>query len=569
MIIKQLSKRSPLFKLFGAGLFLSTFIFSCSFPKEQANKSKHAMVVSAHPLASEIGLQIIKNGGNAVDAAVAVQFALAVVYPSAGNIGGGGFFVYRSNGGECSTLDFREKAPLNAQRDMYLDTLGNVVDNLSLIGHLAVGVPGTVDGMVTIHEKYGRLSWEKVIQPSIDLANNGFVLTEKQARNLNYFNKSKLNFNDYNPYFKDTYNKGDTLLLRDLGNTLIQIREHKREGFYKGVVADQIVEEMQKNNGLIDHDDLESYRSVWREPIVFPYKKYNIITMGPPSSGGIVLAQLMKMTSIFDVAEMGFHSHSSVHLMSEIERRAFADRSKYLGDPDFYDIPQDQLLDSIYLIKRLNNINLSHATPSDSVHPGELLFEESDETTHFSIVDEDGNAVSITTTLNGSYGSGVIVDGAGFLLNNEMDDFSIKPGYPNLYGLIGGEANAIAPEKRMLSSMTPSIVEKNDSLYLVVGSPGGSAIITAVYQTLLNVIEFEMSIDSAVNSPRFHHQWKPDQIKMEQSLSKNQMLIDALKNYGHHIKYVSSMNRVDAILVKNDSLFGGADRRGDDFAAGY
>lgn len=569
MIIKQLSKRSPLFKLFGAGLFLSTFIFSCSFPKEQANKSKHAMVVSAHPLASEIGLQIIKNGGNAVDAAVAVQFALAVVYPSAGNIGGGGFFVYRSNGGECSTLDFREKAPLNAQRDMYLDTLGNVVDNLSLIGHLAVGVPGTVDGMVTIHEKYGRLSWEKVIQPSIDLANNGFVLTEKQARNLNYFNKSKLNFNDYNPYFKDTYNKGDTLLLRDLGNTLIQIREHKREGFYKGVVADQIVEEMQKNNGLIDHDDLESYRSVWREPIVFPYKKYNVITMGPPSSGGIVLAQLMKMTSIFDVAEMGFHSHSSVHLMSEIERRAFADRSKYLGDPDFYDIPQDQLLDSIYLIKRLNNINLSHATPSDSVHPGEILFEESDETTHFSIVDEDGNAVSITTTLNGSYGSGVIVDGAGFLLNNEMDDFSIKPGYPNLYGLIGGEANAIAPEKRMLSSMTPSIVEKNDSLYLVVGSPGGSAIITAVYQTLLNVIEFEMSIDSAVNSPRFHHQWKPDQIKMEQSLSKNQILIDALKNYGHHIKYVSSMNRVDAILVKNDSLFGGADRRGDDFAAGY
>ena len=569
MIIKQLSKRSPLFKLFGAGLFLSTFIFSCSFPKEQANKSKHAMVVSAHPLASEIGLQIIKNGGNAVDAAVAVQFALAVVYPSAGNIGGGGFFVYRSNGGECSTLDFREKAPLNAQRDMYLDTLGNVVDNLSLIGHLAVGVPGTVDGMVTIHEKYGRLSWEKVIQPSIDLANNGFVLTEKQAHNLNYFNKSKLNFNDYNPYFKDTYNKGDTLLLRDLGNTLIQIREHKREGFYKGVVADQIVEEMQKNNGLIDHDDLESYRSVWREPIVFPYKKYNVITMGPPSSGGIVLAQLMKMTSIFDVAEMGFHSHSSVHLMSEIERRAFADRSKYLGDPDFYDIPQDQLLDSIYLIKRLNNINLSHATPSDSVHPGEILFEESDETTHFSIVDEDGNAVSITTTLNGSYGSGVIVDGAGFLLNNEMDDFSIKPGYPNLYGLIGGEANAIAPEKRMLSSMTPSIVEKNDSLYLVVGSPGGSAIITAVYQTLLNVIEFEMSIDSAVNSPRFHHQWKPDQIKMEQSLSKNQILIDALKNYGHHIKYVSSMNRVDAILVKNDSLFGGADRRGDDFAAGY
>ena len=569
MIIKQLSKRSPLFKLFGAGLFLSTFIFSCSFPKEQANKSKHAMVVSAHPLASEIGLQIIKNGGNAVDAAVAVQFALAVVYPSAGNIGGGGFFVYRSNGGECSTLDFREKAPLKAQRDMYLDTLGNVVDNLSLIGHLAVGVPGTVDGMVTIHEKYGRLSWEKVIQPSIDLANNGFVLTEKQAHNLNYFNKSKLNFNDYNPYFKDTYNKGDTLLLRDLGNTLIQIREHKREGFYKGVVADQIVEEMQKNNGLIDHDDLESYRSVWREPIVFPYKKYNIITMGPPSSGGIVLAQLMKMTSIFDVAEMGFHSHSSVHLMSEIERRAFADRSKYLGDPDFYDIPQDQLLDSIYLIKRLNNINLSHATPSDSVHPGEILFEESDETTHFSIVDEDGNAVSITTTLNGSYGSGVIVDGAGFLLNNEMDDFSIKPGYPNLYGLIGGEANAIAPEKRMLSSMTPSIVEKNDSLYLVVGSPGGSAIITAVYQTLLNVIEFEMSIDSAVNSPRFHHQWKPDQIKMEQSLSKNQILIDALKNYGHNIKYVSSMNRVDAILVKNDSLFGGADRRGDDFAAGY
>ena len=569
MIIKLLSKRSPLFKLFGACFFLSIFIFSCSYPKDQDNKSKHAMVVSAHPLASEIGLQIIKNGGNAVDAAVAVQFALAVVYPNAGNIGGGGFFVYRSNEGECSSLDFREKAPLNAHRDMYLDSLGNVVDNLSLIGHLAVGVPGTVDGMVAIHEKYGRLLWKEVIQPSIDLAINGFVLTEKQAYNLNYFNKSKLNLNDYNPYFKDAFRKGDTLILRDLGNTLIQIREHKRDGFYKGVVADQIVEEMQKNNGLISYDDLESYKSVWREPIVFPYKSYNIITMGPPSSGGIVLAQLMKMTSFFDVAEMGFHSHSSVHLMSEIERRAFADRSKYLGDPDFYNIPQDQLLDSIYLFERLNDINLLHATPSDSIHPGELLIEESDETTHFSIVDEDGNAVSITTTLNGSYGSGVIVDGAGFLLNNEMDDFSIKPGYPNLYGLIGGEANAIAPEKRMLSSMTPSIVEKNDNLFLVVGSPGGSAIITAVYQTLLNVIEFEMSIDSAVNTPRFHHQWKPDQIKMEQLLSKNQMLIDSLKSYGHHIKYVSSMNRVDAVLVKNDSLFGGADRRGDDFAAGY
>ena len=551
------------FILFSAYIF---FFHSCSSPNVN---SKHAMVVSAHPLASKVGLEILKQGGNAVDAAVAVQFALAVVYPSAGNIGGGGFFVYRSKQGEFASLDFREKAPSGSCRDMYLDSAGNVIENLSLKGHLASGVPGTVDGMVEIHDSLGNLNWETLIQPAIDLAYNGFSLTLKEAEKLTYFTKYKIIDSTYNPYYKPNYVEGDTLILSDLAQTLEAIRDFKRDGFYSGKVADKFVEEMKNNYGLISYDDLVNYTSVWRDPIVFRYKNYNIISMGPPSSGGIALAQMLKMISNFDLKDFEFHSRNAVHLMCEIEKRAFADRSIYLGDPDFYNVPVESLMDTYYLNSRMDDFKLNRATSADSLYPGKFDVEESEETTHFSIVDEDGNAVSITTTLNGSFGSGVVVKNAGFLLNNEMDDFSIKPGHPNLYGLIGGEANAISPNKRMLSSMTPTIIEKNDSLFMVLGSPGGSSIITAVFQTVLNVIDYKMDVQSAVNAPRFHHQWKPDYIKLENDFKENDSLIFSLKKKGHRVRFVTSMNRVDAILVNLDSLYGGADKRGDDYAASY
>ena len=538
-------------------------LFSC-YHEPNHHSDPKAMVVSAHPLASDIGIAILKKGGNASDATVAVQFALAVVYPSAGNIGGGGFFVYRSNNGSYSTLDFREKAPTSAYRDMYLDSNDKVIKNLSLYSHKAVGVPGTVDGMFEIHQKYGKLKWEDLIQPSINLAENGFVLTLRESKNLNRFNASHNVTDSYNPYYKDQFKEGDTIKLPDLAKTLKFIRDYKREGFYSGEVAENLLAEMKKNNGLITKSDLESYKSIWREPIIGNYKNYKVISMGPPSSGGVLLMQMLKMAEQFPLNKYKFHTKESIHIMTEIERRSFADRAEYLGDPDFYEVPILDLLDSNYLQTRLNNINLKFATPSDDIYAGSWNTKESDETTHFSIVDQFGNASSVTTTLNGSFGSGIIVKNSGFLLNNEMDDFSIQPGYPNMYGLIGGEANAIMPEKRMLSSMTPTILEKNGKLFMVVGTPGGSTIISAVFQTILNVTEFGMSIEESVNASRFHHQWYPDEIKLEKVISKDSSLVRELKSLNHHLNFVSSMNRVDAILVKNNQLFGGADNRGDD-----
>ena len=538
-------------------------LFSCNHEPNNHSEPK-AMVVSAHPLASDIGIAILKKGGNASDATVAVQFALAVVYPSAGNIGGGGFFVYRSNEGSYSTLDFREKAPISAHRDMYLDSNDTVIKNLSLYSHKAVGVPGTVDGMFEIHQKYGQLKWEELIQPSINLAENGFVLTLRESKNLNRFNASHNVTDSYNPYFKDQFKKGDTIKLPDLAKTLKFIRDYKREGFYSGEVAENLLAEMKKNNGLITKSDLESYKSIWREPIIGNYKNYKVISMGPPSSGGVLLMQMLKMAEQFPLKKYKFHTKESIHIMTEIERRSFADRAEYLGDPDFYEVPILDLLDSNYLQTRVNNIDLKIATSSDDIYAGSWNAKESDETTHFSIVDQFGNASSVTTTLNGSFGSGIIVKNSGFLLNNEMDDFSIQPGYPNMYGLIGGEANAIMPEKRMLSSMTPTILEKNGKLFMVVGTPGGSTIISAVFQTILNVIEFGMSIEESVNASRFHHQWYPDEIKLEKAISKDSFLIKELKSLNHQLNFVSSMNRVDAILISNNQLFGGADNRGDD-----
>ena len=523
-----------------------------------------AMVVSAHPLASDVGIAVLKKGGNAADATIAVQFALAVVYPSAGNIGGGGFFVYRSNKGNYSTLDYREKAPLIAYRDMYLDSNNKVIKNSSLYSHKAVGVPGSVDGMVEIHQKYGNLKWEELVQPSINLAENGFVVTSRESKKLNRFNANHNDSDFYNPYYKDQFKDGDTIKLPDLAQTLKFIRDYKREGFYSGKVAENLITEMKNNEGFITENDLKSYKSIWREPIIGNYKNYKLISMGPPSSGGVLLMQMLKMAEQFPLKKYKFHSKESIHIMTEIERRSFADRAKHFGDPDFYDIPISELLDSSYLQNRANNIDINIATPSDNIYAGSWNASESDETTHFSIVDQYGNASSVTTTLNGSFGSGIVVKNSGFLLNNQMDDFSIKPGHPNMYGLIGGEANSIIPEKRMLSSMTPTILEKNGQLFMIVGTPGGSTIISAVFQVILNVIEYGMSIEESVNASRFHHQWYPDEIKLEKVISKDSSLIRELQSLNHRLNFVNSMNRVDAILIENYQLFGGADNRGDD-----
>ena len=553
--------------------------FSCENSKDYSENQSlitsaiidSAMVVSAHPLASKVGVDVMKNGGNAIDAAIAVQFALAVVYPSAGNIGGGGFMVVRLAEGQTNTLDFREKSPSKSSRDMYLDKNGDVIPDLSLLGHLAVGVPGTVDGMVNAHEKYGSLSWNDLVQPSIDLAKNGFVLTNNEAANLNYYLETKSTFNTIDSsLYKVKWNPGDTIVLNDLAETLKRIKDHKRAGFYEGKTADLIIEEINRGQGIVSYDDLKSYESIWREPIVFTYKDYKMIAMDLPSSGGVVLNQMFKMIESFPLSSFKFHSSEYIHLLAEAERRSFADRSKFLGDPDFVAVPKLALLDSNYILNRMNSYDPQRSSKSSDIFPGNILINESEETTHYSIVDQYGNAVSVTTTLNGSFGSGVVVGGGGFLLNNEMDDFSSKPGTPNLYGLVGGEANSIQPNKRMLSSMTPTIVEKKGELFMVVGTPGGSTIITGVFQTILNVIEFNMSMDEAVEAPRFHHQWLPDQIKIEKSLYVDSSLCNQLMNLGHKLKPVGSMNRVDAILIDDAGiLHGGADSRGDDSEIGF
>jgi gamma-glutamyltranspeptidase/glutathione hydrolase len=530
-----------------------------------------AMVVTAHPLASQVGLSILKKGGNAVDAAIAVQFALAVTFPAAGNIGGGGYMIVRQKDGSIAALDYREKAPGLATTKMYLDDKGELIADLSTDGHLASGVPGSVDGMVTAHAKYGSLPWKDLVQPAIDLALAGFPVTKREA---GWFNDHRSYFEKHNTVaptflYKDEWVEGDTIRWTDLGHTLELIRDNGRAGFYEGVTADNIVAEMGRGKGLINHDDLKNYTSIWREPLIGTYRDYKIISMPPSSSGGICLIQLLKSVEPFAVGSMGHNSASAVHLMVEAERRVYADRSEYLGDPDFYKVPTDQLLAADYNRSRMANYDRGRATPSDTVKPG-LTTKESEETTHFSIVDADGNAVAVTTTLNGWFGCFVVVGGSGFLLNNEMDDFSSKPGVPNMYGVLGGEANKIEPAKRMLSAMTPTIVEKNDDLFMVVGTPGGSTIITTVFQIILNVADFKMGMQEAVDARRVHSQWFPDVISPEKgAISKEDSL--KLVEMGHKISLRNSIGRVDAILVLKDGrLEAGADRtRGDDTAAGY
>lgn len=530
-----------------------------------------AMVVSAREEASKIGVAILKKGGNAFDAMISTELALAVAYPFAGNIGGGGFMVYRTNTGETGALDYREKAPLAANKNMYLDENGEIIKGKSTLGAMAIGVPGTIDGLFKVHEKFGSLSMQELILPVIELAKKGVIVTEKQADRLNNYKKY---FSEVNPeriLLDNNWKAGDTIKYLKLAETLERILINGRDEFYSGQTAQIMVDYIQKLGGIITMEDLAKYEAKWRNPIEFNYKNLKIISMSPPSSGGICMAQIFNALEPFNIGNFGHNTEQSIQLLTEAERRAYADRSFYLGDPDFVSILIDTLISKHYTNNRMADFSWENATPSSEITYGKILGYESDETTHYSIVDKFGNAVSATTTLNGAYGSKVFVSEGGFFLNNEMDDFSSKPGEPNMFGLIGAEANAIAPEKRMLSSMTPTIVEKDNQLYMVVGSPGGSTIITSVLQTILNVYEFGFGMQKAVNAPRFHHQWLPDVITME-PIGFDSLVIKKLEQKGYKINQENTViiGKVDAILkLPNGKLEGGADYRGDDKAVGF
>ncbi len=526
-----------------------------------------AAVSSAHPLASKIGAAIMEQGGNAFDAAIATQLALAVVYPGAGNIGGGGFLIGHQTNGSLIGIDFREAAPNLANRDMYLDQNGNADMTRSQSGHLASGIPGTIAGLFATMP-YAKLPFSQLIQPAIDLAEKGFVITEKQASSFNGTRNEFLkNSSQPTAFVKESkWKVGDTLIQKALAATLKRIQTNGAKGFYEGETAQLIVAEMQRGNGIISLEDLKKYSAKTREPISFNYRGYQILSFAPPSSGGIIINQLFKMIEKYPVASYGFQTVKSVQLMIEAQRRAFADRAAHMGDPDFWKVPVKTLTSDAYLAKRMQDYNPEKASVSENINAG--VIHESNETTHISIIDAEGNMASITTTLNGGYGSKVVVGGAGFLLNNEMDDFSVKPGTPNMFGAIGGEANAIAPGKRMLSSMTPTLVLKNKKPYVVIGTPGGTTIPTAVFEALVNIIDFNMNASDAINKPKFHHQWLPDEVLVEKDFDA--AVIKKLQAMGYNIKEGGTIGRTEVIrLLSNGKRETAADKRGDDSVAGF
>jgi len=551
-------------------IVFSFFVFSCAEVYQPA-------VVSARKEATQIGLEIMKKGGNAYDAMIATHLALAVVHPTAGNIGGGGFFVYKDQDGTSGTLDFREMAPGNAFKDMYLDKDGNVIPDMSTLGGAAVGVPGSISAIFEIHSKFGSLPIEELFKPAIDLSKNGYVVTEKQSNSLTGKLEDFIKINGDKSLYSKRYFEGDTIINIKFAETLKKISEFGPKAFYEGEIAEMIVNDVKKSGGIMTIDDLKNYKSVWRDPVKFKYKDLEIISMSLPSSGGILIGQMLKSIEDYDIKSFGHNSVEAIQLMVELERRAYADRSHFMGDPDFMNLPVYELIDKKYVNDRMKNFSWDKATPSSEVKHGNIIINESDETTHYSIIDKYGNSVSVTTTLNNSYGSKVFVEEGGFFLNNEMDDFSSKPGYPNFYGLIGSEANSIKAGKRMLSSMTPTIVLKDNKPSLIVGTPGGSTIITSVLQTILNVYEFDMNIQDAVNAPRFHHQWLPDVVIFEEgSLDKVKDSILKSKNYfvislpiqmeTGGMSPRSSIGAVDAIYIdEKGNVSTGADFRGDDY----
>ena len=564
-------------KLTISALLLTALLLSTHEPIPSASRdpvrARNGMVVSADALASSVGVEILKKGGNAVDAAVAVGFALAVVHPQAGNLGGGGFMVIRFADGKATTIDFREKAPGAATRDMYMDGEGNVRDEESVYGHRASGVPGSVAGLLYALEAYGTMDRDDVLDPAIKLAKKGFRVHYRLASAL------ESAIEDFTPFpgsmrvftkNGEPYQEDEKLVQKDLAKTLRKIRKHGVDGFYKGEVAGLILREMERGGGLITRADLAAYRPVERKPVVGSYRGYEITSMGPPSSGGIALSQLLNIVEGYDLRRYGLLSSRSVHVMAEAMKRVYADRAEYLGDPEFIDVPVDWLISKDYAGLRRSQIDTMQATPSDEVHHGESLASESKETTHISVVDKEGNAVSMTTTLNSWFGSKVLVQGAGFLLNNEMDDFSVKPDFPNLYGLIGREANAIQPRKRMLSSMTPTIVTRDGQLFMVVGSPGGSKIITSVFQVIVNVIDFGLDVQEASDAARFHHQWRPDTLRCEENGFPRDV-IENLSALGHRVDEGSEQGRVEAILIDYEKglILGATDSRGYGAAVGY
>lgn len=549
---------------------LFVFVSGLIFAQGNSVEYENGIVVSASRIASKVGIEILKRGGNAVDAAVATGFALSVVYPSAGNLGGGGFFIIYSNEGKSSSIDFREKAPLKSNTNMFLDSNLNPIDGLSVNTALASGVPGTVAGYIYALEKFGTMSLQEVISPAIELAENGFLLETKLAQSIN----SILNYNivydeTINNFFKDKIplKSESKLIQKDLAKTLLRIQQLGFDGFYRGETAELILNCMQKHNGIISKEDLESYSPIERNVLKGNFNGFEILTMPPPSSGGVAILQILNVLKKYDFSSSDWGSANYIHTLTEIFKHIYAYRAKYLGDNDFYKVPISELLSDSTAESIKSKIGYK-ALPSNEIISLNFKNTESKETTHFSVIDNFGNSVSATITLNSSFGNKLVVDGAGFLLNNEMDDFSIKPGYPNQFGLLGNEANAILPGKRMLSSMTPTIVLKNNKPFLILGSPGGSTIITSVFQVLYNVLNFEMNLADAVNFPRFHHQWKPDYIQFEE-FSINSEVQKILREKGQKLKKIGSLGRVEAILIENNTLYGVSDKRGYGAAVGY